>query len=202
VGQHSGLHAYGTDSGERQAVPVLLAVASVVLALGMYRLLVVLGWSVPWWLDMPSVMGMYGILHTAFDRHIWKWSILRRLGLVIVPDLSGKWKVRINSSHSAADIDADISIHQSWKGMHVRLETEQSRSTSQIAMVLTSDPNEYILLYEYLNSPKQGAVATMHMHRGNVEVRFPRVASIVSGNGEYYSGRDRANQGTLTFTRG
>ena len=71
-----------------------------------------------------------------------------------------------------------------------------------VASLLTDDPNEFVLNYEFLNAPKQGAaVDSMHMHRGSAEIRFPKDGAIVKGDGEYYSGRDRSNQGALIFRR-
>lgn len=195
------MHAYGTDSAERRVVPLLLASIAIVGALLLSRGIERLGWEIPWWADAPSVMSLYGLLHATFDRHVWRIGLLRRTGLIRVPDLNGSWKVRIKSSHDGKELEANITVHQTWRGMNIRLKTDQSQSSSLIASLLTSDPNEFVLSYEYLNTPGHGAVATMHMHRGSAEIRFARDATLVSGNGEYYSGRDRANQGSLALER-
>jgi len=95
---------------------------------------------------------------------------------------------------------AQIRITQRWRTIAVHLETEQSRSDTMIATLRTADPNDFILNYEYQNTPKNNAVHTMHVHRGSAEVRFERPA-VAIGVGEYYSGRDRTNQGTLRLRR-
>ena len=157
--------------------------------------------SAPWWFDAPSVMTFYGVFHTLFDRWLWKWSVLRKLGLVQVPNLNGQWTFQIASNYNGTELDASVRVNQTWRSIQLALDTPRSRSTSLVATLLTADPNEFVLNYEYLNTPKQGAVDSMHIHRGSAELRFPRAALIDVGSGEYYSGRDRANQGQLTATR-
>jgi hypothetical protein len=56
------------------------------------------------------------------------------------------------------------------------------------------------MVYEYSNTPRPGAASTMHAHRGTVRLGIN--SSVNKLEGEYYSGRDRANQGILTLTRG
>lgn len=189
------MHPYATDSSERQLVPLLLAVPAVIAA----WIISLLG--LPWWVDDPSVIGCYGIFYAAFNQWLWRWPFLRVIGLVKVPDLNGKWTVAIRSSFDErADAhQAQVRITQTWRSILIRLETAHSRSGSLIAAVLTNDPNDFVLSYEFANTPKPGAVSTMHAHRGSVEVRFDRDTLV--GDGEYYSGRDRENQGTLQFSR-
>lgn len=196
----TGLHPYATDSAERRFVPFILAVSAILAAWLLPQLLGRLGIPMPWWVDAPSVMAFYGAFHAAFDRWVWRWTWLRRIGLIAVPDLGGSWCFLISSSHGTS-IEAAVGIYQTWRGIRIKLETEQSRSSSLIASVLTAEPDEFVLSYEYCNTPKQGAVETMHAHRGSAEVRFPKDKWITSGAGEYYSGRDRANQGGISVER-
>jgi hypothetical protein len=147
-------------------------------------------------------MGFYAFLYGAFNRWFCKWRPLRAIGLIRVPDLNGPWKFRIRSTYRKTEIDAVVAIHQTWRMLQVPLETRLSRSLSEIASLVTDDPCEFVLNYEFLNTPKQGAaVGTMHVHRGSVEIRFPKDGKIAAGVGEYYSGRDRENQGQLEVER-
>jgi hypothetical protein len=196
------MHPYATESAERKIVPALLAVAAILAAWTLPKLVAFAGLTIPWWVDAPSVMGFYGLLHTTFDRWVWKWSAFCAIGLIRVPNLNGAWKFHIVSTYRKTEIDASVNVHQTWRTIQIRLETAHSRSASQIASILTDDPNEFVLNYEFLNTPKQGMAAdSMHMHRGSAEIRFPKDASILSGDGEYYSGRDRENQGQISVTR-
>jgi hypothetical protein len=196
------LHPYATDSTERKIVPPFLAIAAIIAAWVLPKTASVVGVSLPWWVDTPSVMGFYGLFHAAFDRWIWKVGLLRAIGVIQVPDLNGRWNFRIASTFRKTEVEATVAIRQTWRTIQIRLETAQSRSSSQIASILTDDPNEFVLDYEFLNTPKQGAaVATMHMHRGSAEIRFEKNGAVARGEGEYYSGRDRENQGQINVLR-
>src|SRR5258707_13555336 len=47
--------------------------------------------SVTWWVDAPSSMAYYGALYALFDRYLWRNSFVRKLGLVRIPNLTGRW---------------------------------------------------------------------------------------------------------------
>jgi hypothetical protein len=195
------MHPYATDSEERFHVPFGLAVAAILAAYGLAQFLSAMNWSIPWWLDAPSVMGFYGLSRVAFERWLWKLDLLRSLGVIQVPDLSGRWRFELDSSFNGTKIVADVHVRQTWTKIHVRLETISSRSNSIVGSILTSDPHDFILSYEFRNEPKQSlATETMHPHRGSAEIRFSRNSPSI-GEGEYYSGRDRENQGRISCSR-
>ena len=91
------MHAYATDSNERRSVPLFLAIASVLSALATNRLQVAAHFDFPWWVDAPSVVGFYAVFWTLFEGFLWRIPILRRIGVVKVPDLRGKWEGSIAS---------------------------------------------------------------------------------------------------------
>ena len=62
-------------------------------------------------------------------------------------------------------------------------------------MVVTED--ECIVIYDYLNEPNQDAVDTMHIHRGTG--RLLLIDDRLEG--DYYTGRDRRNTGTIRLQR-
>jgi len=117
------MHAYSTDSRERLRVALVLGGASVALAWGFYKALTALTLTVPWWFDAPSVVGFYGLLTAAFERALWRVSLLRKVGLVKVPDLRGVWEGQIASSFDAhaTSYAATVEIFQTWTHMLVRL---------------------------------------------------------------------------------
>lgn len=195
------MHPYATDSTERTIVPLLLAGLAIPSAWALAQLLNWLGWSWLWWADLPSVLGFYGLYHWFFDAYLWRWNIARRTGLVKVPDLNGDWTAALVSTFKGTHIDATLRIHQRWRSLVVHFTGEHSRSSSRVAAILVNNPDEYVLMYEFLNTPSPTALDTMHMHRGTVEVRFQRQDYELVGDGEYYSGRDRENQGTMHIER-
>src|SRR5713226_1366748 len=92
------MHGYSTDSGERRIVPLLLASVAIALACLSSKLLAVMHLSLPWWLDAPSTLGFYGALYALFDRKLWRNRLARKLGLVRVPNLTGRWRGYLLSS--------------------------------------------------------------------------------------------------------
>jgi hypothetical protein len=198
------MHTYVTDSDARRLVPLLLAALSVLASWGLFEIVKAIQITPPWWFDMPSLMGFYGLFYTVFDRWLWRAPIIRRIGLVKVPDLNGKWEGSTTSSFDEhrSHRAASIQILQTWTRIRIDLETADSRSCSQTAAIITKIPDCAIISYEYLNEPRADAVATMHAHRGTARHTLCIVDGTEVFDGEYYTGRDRATFGTLHFKRG
>jgi len=197
------MHTYITDSNERRLVPLFLAVLSILAAWGLHGLLETIHVSPPWWFDMPSLMGFYGLFYGAFDRWLWRVPAMRKVGLVKVPNISGRWKGYLTSSFNEHEkqCEACIDILQTWSHIRINLETETSRSYSLTASVLIETPNCVAISYEYVNEPKADAKATMHIHRGTARHTLCTVDGAEVFDGEYYTGRDRGTFGTLHFKR-
>ncbi|SRR6266550_4236433 len=198
-------HTYATDSGERKIVPFFLAAAAIGGAYLTFHLLKKYHIEMPWWAFLPiDTMGMYGLLYAFFDRVAWKWRFTRWIGVTQIPDLSGTWYGQVQpaptpgmSAGLAAPIDITLSIKQSWTEILIGATTNQSRSHSLSgAIVVADDPS---LSYEYANEPLPSAATTMHAHRGIVRLMVNPSRSVLEG--EYYSGRDRQNIGTIRVAR-
>ncbi len=148
------MHPYATDSNERERVFSLIAVVTV-------GLVWLLHWALSafyWWWNPVTIMGLYGLLYLLFDKLFWGNELLRKVRLVKVPNLNGTWKGELSSSRRrAAKQEAAITIRQTWTRLSVVFETENSRSHSLIASILTGQPGGPVLSYEYLSEPKPGA---------------------------------------------
>ena len=195
------MHCYATDSDEKRIIHGILVVLSIGAAFGLATGLEALNLKAPWWIELPSFMGFYGLFHTIFDQWLWRRPLLRKVGLVKTPDLNGNWKGYVKSSFDeyAAEQSAALKISQSWTSMVVILETENSQSQSVSASVLTKNPRDVRVSYEYLNQPRPAAKDTMHAHRGTASLLLSEVGSSRVLEGEYYTGRDRRNYGSLHF---
>ena len=152
-----------------------------------------------WWLSVPSFAGFYSALYWLFDRHVWKWRILRKLELVQVPNLNGVWTGDARSSYDDYKIvyPVTVVIRQRWSQITVRLDTEQSQSRSLAATFRVADLPRPELSYLYINEPIPGVSGSMNIHRGTVELEF----SQGSLDGHYYTGRGRMTNGTIRLTR-
>jgi hypothetical protein len=92
-----------------------------------------------------------------------------------------------------------MTIHQTWTKIVIQYQTETSTSCSRMAAInVTPGPSEG-LAYEYMNDPKATATGTLHAHRGFAFLRPSPNGEVLEG--EYYTGRDRANQGRLQLRR-
>src|SRR5690349_7271547 len=136
------MHGYSTDSSERRTIPLLLALLAIALAWAASRFLAVIHLSIPWWLDAPSSMAFYGALYAVFDRYLWTNSFVRRLGLVRIPNLEGRWRGYLITSFDGHAKRYALMIHifQSWTEIIVYLTTSTSMSRSCTAVIQIDDP--------------------------------------------------------------
>lgn len=195
------MHPYATDSDERKRLPLYMVGLSILLAWALNRGTEAAGVSLPWWVDAPSVVSFYGVIYLAFEKRVWRAPMMRRLGLVKVPNLNGTWTGTIvpsNGEH-ALEHPTTMEIAQDWQSICVRLRTANSGSYSVIGAVIIEEAKEAGLNYEYINEPKAHAVSSMHIHRGTARLQLVEGGEVLEG--EYYTGRDRKSHGTLRVKR-
>lgn len=195
------MHPYATNSDERKLVPLYIAVASILIAWLLHSGLALVNLIIPWWVDAPSVLGFYGLFFKIFDKYIWRFRILRRIGVVRLPDLNGIWKGHVASSFDNYKTKCGVQakILQNWTSIRINLETENSESHSMTAAIIIENPGTSVLSYEYLNEPKANAKTTMHIHKGTARLLLSSDNKVLTG--EYYTGRDRQEFGILSLER-
>jgi hypothetical protein len=194
------MHLYSIDTEERKNILFFLAVVCIFLAWSFFKILNNYQITLPWWVESPSVLFFYGLLFVVFDK--WSWKFFRKIGFVKTPNLNGEWKGHLKSSFDehSSEIKTTLKIFQTWTRIKILLTTEQSSSQSETASIIIDAPEGKYLSYQYINEPKPNAVKTMSMHRGTARLLFNEKENTFSG--EYYSGRDRQNFGSLYFKRG
>jgi hypothetical protein len=194
------MHSYSTDSNERRIVPLLLALTAIALAWGSSKFLAAAHLSVPWWVDAPSSLAFYGVLYALFDKYLWRNSIVIKLGLVRIPNLTGSWRGYLVTSFDGHVKRHDLMVHifQSWTQITVYLTTATSMSRSCTAVIQVDDPEGAALVYQYQNQPLADAMRTMHMHYGTAMLRVSNGTCLT---GDYYAGRDRRTFGRICCKR-
>jgi hypothetical protein len=194
------MHGYSTDSSERRIVPLLLALLAIALAWTSSKFLATAQLSVPWWVDAPSSMAFYGALYALFDRYLWRNDFVRKLGLVRVPNLTGRWRGYLVTSFDGHATRHNLIIHifQSWTQIVVYLNTPTSMSRSCTAVIQVDDPEGAALVYQYQSQPLADAMGTMHMHYGTGMLRITNDGFLA---GDYYTGRDRRTFGRICCRR-
>jgi hypothetical protein len=199
-------HTYSTDSTERRYIPFFIAAAAIAATFLAFHFTDKYHFTLPWWASPPiDTMAFYGLFYSFFDRYMWKFRVMHRLRITKIPDLSGTWHGRVHpvetggvSAGLRRDTDITVSIQQTWTTMLIVGHTTLSKSHSLSGSLITTD--EYTLSYEYINEPSASAPNTMHTHRGVARLTANDAASTML-EGEYYSGRDRQNIGTIRLTR-
>jgi hypothetical protein len=193
------MHPYSIDTEERKYVLFLIAIIGVLFAWGFYKLLGYYNILLPWWVESPSVFAFYGILYLVFDK--WLWKIAKRFKLIKTPDINGEWKGILRSSFDelADEKSATLRIFQTWTRIRIVQETDQSISHSESASIVAETPEGPHINYQYMNEPKPDAANTMNIHRGTCRLSYVKKENKLIG--EYYSGRDRQNFGSLIFRR-
>jgi hypothetical protein len=190
------MHGYSTDSGEKRGVTLLLATLAIALAWLSSKLLAAIHLSVPWWAEAPSSMFFYSALYALFDNYLWRRAVMRKLGFVKTPNLTGCWRGFLISSfdgHTKRH-DVMVQIFQSWTQISIFLTTLTSMSRSCVAVIQVSDPEGVALIYQYENQPLANAMRTMHMHYGTAMLRMSNGDHLT---GDYYAGRDRQTFGRI-----
>ncbi len=196
----SRMHGYSIDSDERRNVVFGLAILGIAAAYCLDQLLDLTSASLPWWFDAPASFGFFGLFYWLFDQRVWRWRMLRTLGLVTAPDLSGHWKGSIVSSHVPRDRhEVTVDIRQSWTGLTVVLTGASSRSYSTAAVLRTKAADGPELTHTYRNEPLPHATDTMHIHHGTATMRLAEAGQQLVG--EYYTGRGRQTYGSITLRR-
>lgn len=195
------MHQFATDSLERRNITASIAILTIPLAFIINELPRQLGYSIPWWFDYPSVLGLFFLMYEIFNKSLWKWEVFKAFGLVKVPDLNGKWNGTLNTSYDGYKLNRTVtaSITQSWTEMIMYLETNQSRSYTLTSAILVNQPNGITLSYEYFDEPITTAPETMHSHRGSGILKLN--VNNLELKGEYYTGRDRMTNGSIFLRR-
>lgn len=158
--------------------------------------------TVPFYVETPSVLGIYAILFWLFDKYLWKFSIFRKLGIVISSDLNGKWVGIIKSSYDnfLTETKAEIVIEQTATKVKLCGTFNKSKSVSVHENFGKSEvDNQVALFYFFRNEPSYDAVETMAIHEGSAKLLYDQSKDTLTGY--YYSGRDRNNHGTIEVKR-
>lgn len=178
---------------------VTLAAASVMLVWLLHAGLGAVDYEPQWWLSVPSFAGAYSLFYWLFDRYVWRLGLLRKLGLIWVPDLNGRWSAEIESSEGqdGSTQRFAVVILQRWSKLVITVDTQYSRSRSITASFRTVDLPNPELSYLYINEPKANAPESMSIHRGTAILEIKGTVL----EGDYYTGRGRRTIGIIRVTK-
>lgn len=199
------MHPYTTDSRNYSFVICVLFTASVVVAWVYTWFTGLIGWSLPWWLEAPSILSVFGLLYWLFNTRLWRHKWVRPL--IGIPDLNGSWSGEVintsedETTHTPVQTvrtPVKVTIKQSWTEILVHLETKTSDSHSIAASLRLNRDVVPVLSYQYNNQPKNSAPKDFVGHPGTVDLKLMSQNEL---NGDYYSGRGRQTYGCIELTR-
>jgi len=188
------MHSYASDSIDRRVAPWVIAICAVGVAFLYGGLSRKFQFSLPWWCQTPAIMFVYGLFHWAYDSWLWKRKAFG-FGLSRIPDCNGTWYGELRSSHDGGtNVEGMLVVHQTWTKIVLEFRTDSSASYSRMASMNVTPGASEGLIYEYTNDPRADAKETMHAHRGLAFLKLSTDRGWLEG--DYYTGRDRANFGT------
>lgn len=180
---------------------LMLIAISAGLAYLIFEVATVFG-ELPFWIEIPSVSAIFSLIFLIFNRWLWRLPLFKWAGIIIADDLNGTWEGKVKSSYDdfKSDIYAKLVIEQSATNIKIFGQFNESKSVSIHENFGKSDiDNQMALFFFFRNQPRYDAKKTMAMHEGSAILTYDKAKDTLTGN--YYSGRDRNNFGTIEVKR-
>ena len=155
--------------------------------------------TIPIWVETPSIIGLYQLFIKIFDKYLWKYSFVEVIGLPKIPNLNGEWKVKIYSSFDNNVKDADIEIVHNYSHFSMILKTAESKSATTSAIFNLMNPIYKTISYSYLSKPITVTNDTMNIHEGTAILEISE--DIKKLEGYYYAGRGRLTYGKIIMEK-
>lgn len=173
---------------------------SAAIAYIIHVLVVPLNWQYGWLIDAPSVVGVYGLLRTWFVRRLWRMQWTRKVGIVTIPNLAGKWEGHFTSSYDSSKRHCIAEICQDWLTMSVIFEAGESSSVSVMAGLTLSNASGPQLNYCYVN--RANFDKQLFDHDGTQWLIYKKVNDEEFLEGDYYTSRkDGQTRGHVILRR-
>lgn len=191
------MHEYSSDAPDRKVARWIIASLAVAAAYFYGITSIYFSFTLPWWVESPSIMLIYGLIHYFYNNRLWKLKLFG-VRFSYIPNCNGTWFGEIESTFQrGTKIFGMLQINQTWSKISLYFKNETSESFSRMASLnITSGPSQG-LIYEYANEPRTNASETMHSHRGFAFLKLSTDGERLDG--DYYTGRDRNYQGTMSF---
>lgn len=155
--------------------------------------------TIPVWVETPSIFGLFGVFFALFDRYFWKYRVIKVFGLPKIPNLNGKWKATISrrdeNDNEVKKKESDVIINQNYSKFNLLMKDEGATSDVKMATFQISNPINRRIIYTYVCEPHATAPDEFQMHEGTTTLEIMEGDKEMSGN--YYSGKGRRHHGTV-----
>ncbi|HEY1215003.1 MAG TPA: hypothetical protein VGE93_15335 [Bryobacteraceae bacterium] len=194
------MHVYSSNDSRTSALGTI-SLCAVVVSIAANILFSKITFLPGWIISAPTVAASFGLLYKALDQYAWRWDALRKIGIIEVPVVDGKYVGELVSSYQGVRIPVSIRIDQTWTRIAIRFDVlapATSTSYSITAGLGRDGHNDARLTYTYRNQTRPGvADADMNDHDGTAEIVIDCKTGKLSGR--YFNFRGR--QGTLDLMK-
>ncbi|HSX09136.1 MAG TPA: hypothetical protein VLF93_03220 [Candidatus Saccharimonadales bacterium] len=156
--------------------------------------------NLPWWIDKPTPLVIYGLLFILFDIYLWKINIFRFFGVVTVPNLEGRWEGKHVSSHKENGLNTEVpgalEIDQTFSKISFRAYFPESKSKKVIASFGNEGDNQY-LYYTYDSEIAVKSKEKMKNHLGTAKVEYVESGKSKKLKGTYFN--SAGNTGDMEY---
>jgi hypothetical protein len=190
------MHPYDTDKEEERAdIRDSLILVAIILTLALKYIVDTYHIPIPWFLDVPAVIGIYRILLKLYDKYLWRLHGGSNLRLSSIPYVGGTWVGTLYSSYNNSIVEVVVYVRQTSTRIILELESSGSTSHTIMAAFYIDSANYKRLHYEYLNEPKRGAPTPWHW--GTAHLRLALDYETLAGN--YYNNEGNKTDGAITL---
>lgn len=215
------MHPYVYHDGTKYPFPlaalVIIAAVSIFLFWALNSAMENVAWFEKYrsYIQGPSVFVFFGVFYALFDSYLWKWSLLRIVGITSTPNLDGRWNSYILSSLSdySERLYGTYYINQTFGKISVSFKIKISRSRSTWAVITPIDKKTVQLMFQYearrdLAAPvelndleRKGSDPNRWQdHQGTCRIFFHLDGlKVKPESGSYYTDWERQAQGDIHF---
>jgi len=153
------------------------------------------------WGDVGKTVAIVTFCAVLFEKWMWKLPISLKF-LVRIPCLEGLWKGNIRYKMDGCDAvyekPVSVEIRQSLFNIMIETKTDESSSRSICASFNIDDSSGLkLLVYSYLNIPKQEFRDSSHIHYGSTLFEVGKTEKTMEG----YYWTDRKTRGDITIEK-
>lgn len=153
------------------------------------------------WDSITYSISVASFIVIVFVKFAWKWSVFKGW-LVPFPNLSGKWKGKINSTYKnpMAGIPVELYIKQTFLHIQIKCTTNESKSNSIVAAFnIDQDRGILQLCYSYQNNPKATLQKNSPIHYGSVILNISEDNNHMEG--QYWTSRITTGEISIERTK-